>query len=109
MTSRENYELNFETIYSKLQKRTIPNKSASLRFEIVHNKRDTLKLYSYGLVDILRISSYLTRIKDQIYFDKDYYKPIQIPPKPKGLSELEKLDSLTRVELEKELQRMINE
>jgi hypothetical protein len=101
--------LNFETIYSKLQKRNILNHRATLRFEIVHNRKDTLKLFSYGLMDILKISINLAAIKDQIYFDKNYYKPPKNPSPPKGLSDIEKLDSIMIEGIKKELQRMSNE
>ncbi|MBN2598643.1 hypothetical protein [Labilibaculum sp.] len=100
--------LNFETIYSKLQKRNILNHHANLRFEIVHNRKDTLKLFTYGLMDFLKISNYLYEIKDQIYFDKEYYKPLQIPQSPKGLSDEKKSDSIMMESIKKEVLRMAN-
>lgn len=96
--------LNFESLYSKMQKLINPSKNGTLRFEIVHNRKDTLKLYSYGLMNSLAISKHLYKIKDRIYFNKDYYKLLKIPKKPKGLSEIEKLDSILRADTEKKLQ-----
>lgn len=100
--------LNFETIYSKLQKRITLNNPDSLRFKIVHNRKDTLKLNTYGKIDILKISSYLANIKSQIYFDENYYKPVEIPSPPKGLSDVEKLDSILMDGINKNVLRMVN-
>ncbi len=59
-------------------------------------------------MDILKISSYLCKVKDQIYFDKDYYKPLQIPMPLKGLSDEEKSDSIMMESITKEALRMAN-
>ncbi len=103
-----NDTLNFENLYSSLQNHLIPNHQKSLIFQIIYNGVDTLNFYTYGLMDKLRVAGYLAQVKDKIYFDKDYYKPIPIPPKPVGLSDEEKIDSMIRDYFDNELERIIN-
>jgi hypothetical protein len=101
--------LTFENLFLKLENRVINRERTSKTIEIIHNRKDTLTFCTHGLMEKLFVSNYTWKIKDQIYFDKNYYKPLPIPPKPKGQSDLKKLDSLNRLEIEKELQRMIND
>ena len=71
--------LNFEYVYKKLQTRNVKNKRPKPTFKLIHNNKDTLILHTFGLVDKIQIGSYLFKIKNQLYPDKDYYKPIEIP------------------------------
>jgi hypothetical protein len=100
--------LNFETLYSNLQNRLVNEKNQSLTFQITHNRKDTLNLYTKGLMDILWTVGYLASIKDQIYHDKDYYKPRPEPPLPEGFSDQENLDSIQRDITNRELERILN-
>ncbi len=93
--------LNFETLYSKLKKHHIPKHQSSLRFEIIHNQLDTLNLFTYGLMDAIGVSEYVAKIKDQIYHDKDYYKPLVIPKEPVRLPDKAKSDSVLFNDLER--------
>ncbi|PKQ65901.1 hypothetical protein BZG02_02550 [Labilibaculum filiforme] len=93
--------LNFETLYFKLQKHTIPDHQPSLRFEIIHNRKDTLNLFTYGLMDIIDVSRFIAKIKNQIYFDKGYYKPLIIPKEPVTLPDSAKNDSILFDDLER--------
>lgn len=93
--------LNFETIYSKLKNNSIPNHQSILRFEIIYNQSDTLSLFTFGLMDAIKVSEYIAKIKDQIYYDKDYYKPLLMPKEPARLPDSAKIDLIHFDELER--------
>ncbi|WP_321516575.1 hypothetical protein [Marinifilum fragile] len=92
--------LNFETLYSKLQYHSIPNHQSTLRFQIIHNRMDTLNLFTYGLMDAIKISEYTGKIKDKIYADKDYYKALTTPKEPVNLPDSALMDSILMNDLE---------
>jgi len=92
--------LNFETIFSKLKNHSISNHQSTLRFEIIYNQSDTLSLFTFGLMDALKVSEYITKIKNQIYNDKDYYKPLLMPKEPVRLPDSSKNDLIHFDELE---------
>jgi hypothetical protein len=100
---------NFETLFLKLKNRTNNRDCNSKTIEIIHNNRDTLIIWTGGLMEKLFVSNYIWKIKDKIYFDKDYYKPMPIPPKPTGLSDEEKLDSIMNDNIKKELEKIEND
>lgn len=93
--------LNFETLYLKLQKHIIPKHRSSLSFKIIHNRKDTLNIFTYGLMDIINVSRYIAKIKNQLYFDKDYYTPLLIPKEPIKLPDSTKTDSILIDDLER--------
>ena len=74
-----NDTLNFENLFTSLKdNRTQPKYHKHYTFEIIH-KMDTVKFYSENLIKILKHLEYYYRIKERIYPNETYFKPVKVP------------------------------